>query len=284
MFTTCPNCARQYRIRAGQISAAAGEVRCGYCGEQFNSLGRLSDELLPIADQSYIDSSEAAAGQTADIKEEGLSRVNTDILGPEPQFEIPESDPATVPGINLSKVSREGESSVNIPEILLEDKPAPRNLLASVLWGVGVFLLIILVSAQLAWFNRDYILQQYPELIPLAEQLCEQYNCKLYRHRHISAIRLLNRDVRLHPLYSDTLLINASMANTSEKIQPFPHIQFTLFDTNGGLVAFREFIPGEYLDDSIEINKGMHPDQPVHFALEVTGPTEGAVSFEFRFL
>jgi hypothetical protein len=50
------------------------------------------------------------------------------------------------------------------------------------------------------------------------------------------------------------------------------------------MIASRQFTPEEYLDNSIIIKEGMSPKQPVHFVLEVTGPTEGAVSFEFRFL
>jgi hypothetical protein len=50
------------------------------------------------------------------------------------------------------------------------------------------------------------------------------------------------------------------------------------------MLASRQFNPQEYLDNSIIMNKGMIPNQPVHFVLEVTGPAEGAVSFEFRFL
>ena len=58
MYTTCPSCVRQYRIRAKQLSIAAGVVRCGYCGEQFNALVRLSDEplLLPEIEPETIGS------------------------------------------------------------------------------------------------------------------------------------------------------------------------------------------------------------------------------------
>ncbi|MCZ6803717.1 MAG: hypothetical protein O7D86_07265 [Proteobacteria bacterium] len=49
-------------------------------------------------------------------------------------------------------------------------------------------------------------------------------------------------------------------------------------------LGFREFVPDDYLDDSIEIDEGMPVGSPVHFVLEVTGSTAGAVSFEFRFL
>ena len=95
---------------------------------------------------------------------------------------------------------------------------------------------------------------------------------------------MLNRDVRNHPLYEGSLLVNATMANKSETIQPFPLIQLALFNPGGDVIGYREFKPEEYLDDSINIPAGMMPESPIHFVLEVGGPTEGAVSFEFHFL
>ena len=95
---------------------------------------------------------------------------------------------------------------------------------------------------------------------------------------------MVNRDVRDHPRYSDALLVNATISNRSAEVQPFPVVQLSLFDTAGRIIGARRFTPEEYLDESIDMERGMLPDKPVHIVLEVTGPTEGAVSFEFRFL
>ena len=88
----------------------------------------------------------------------------------------------------------------------------------------------------------------------------------------------------MHPQYDDTLLVNATISNRSGRVQPYPRIQLALFDTNGRVIASRKFKPEEYLDNSINIEDGMPVEQPVHFVLELTGPTRTAVSFEFRFL
>jgi hypothetical protein len=106
----------------------------------------------------------------------------------------------------------------------------------------------------------------------------------VHRWRAPGAITLLNRDVRVHPVYQGVLLINATLINHAEHVQPFPDIQLALYDTDGRMTAFRQFTPGEYLDSSIPISAGMTPGLPVHIVLEVTGPTRDAVSFEFRFL
>ena len=295
MYTTCPSCARQYRIRAEQLSVAEGEVRCGFCGEQFNALKLLSDEpLAGLAEVMLSAAPEDIQGsEFADVKIGEMEETPEELLEPEPQFDIPESIDSKLSGVDedenveevdLDEVNTVEEIPGDLPAVLLEGQQAPRNLFISLFWGIGSLLLTITVVTQLAWFNRDYILREYPEWLPEVKQVCEYFNCDLLRHRNINAIRLVNRDVRLHPVYSDTLLVNATISNHSVNIQPFPHIQLTLFDIGGEMVAFREFNPSEYLDNSITIEEGMKPNQPVHLVLEVAGPTENAVSFEFRFL
>ena len=151
-------------------------------------------------------------------------------------------------------------------------------------WTTATLVALVVIVAQLAWFNRDRVLLKYPEVLPYAKRLCAEFGCQLIRQKDVSKIKLVNRDVRLHPTYQDTLLVNAAMKNELSIRQPYPKVQLTLFDTSGSLLGHREFVPNDYLDSSIEIEKGMPIDSPVYFVLEVSGPTAGAVSFEFRFL
>lgn len=262
MFTSCPGCHRQFRVRAGQLSAARGTVRCGYCGKQFNAVERLTDKPLPAPKPA---------------PPEPLHET-----GPE----IPQPAENEVVAIESREETELDEPEFDIPEILREDLAGASRMStkARIFWSLGILVLLVVGAAQAAWFNRDLVLEQYPELRPWADMVCEKLQCEVIREYKTSDIKLLNRDVRLHPHYSDTLLVNATMANYATRIQPFPDIQFSLFDTNGKMIASRQFTPEEYLDNSMIIKDGMPPGQPVHFVLEVTGPTEGAVSFEFRFL
>lgn len=262
MFTNCPACNRQYRIRASQLSAAQGQVRCGYCGEQFNALERLSDKPVYIAP---VVSTETEMDATLEVIEEAFTAEHIEAT----EGENYEPDP---------------EPEFDIPEILRGEEIKVTSKASVFAWSVGTLLLLLIIVLQVAWFNRDYLLEKYPETKPWAQKICDRLQCELIRNHSISNIKLLNRDVRLHPHYSNTLLVNASMANQAGKIQPYPRIQFSLFDTSGKMIASRIFTPGEYLDNSIDIKKGMPSNQPVHFVLELTGPMDNAVSFEFGFL
>jgi predicted Zn finger-like uncharacterized protein len=44
MYTRCPACKTVFHLRAAQLSAAQGQVRCGDCGEIFQSLSFLYDD------------------------------------------------------------------------------------------------------------------------------------------------------------------------------------------------------------------------------------------------
>lgn len=167
---------------------------------------------------------------------------------------------------------------------ILSEEPTKRRWIPTLFWTSACFVGLIAITLQLAWFNRDLVSMKYPQVTPYIKQVCSELDCRILRHRDTQAIKLVNRDVRLHPNYQDTLLVNATMNNELSVHQPYPRVQLTLFDTSGALLGHRKFIPSDYLDESIDLDEGMPINIPVHFVLEVSGPTAGAVSFEFRFL
>ena len=44
MYTRCPSCHTVFHLHASQLTAARGQVRCGDCGEIFQSLDYLYDD------------------------------------------------------------------------------------------------------------------------------------------------------------------------------------------------------------------------------------------------
>ncbi len=308
MFTSCPNCQKQFRIQASQLSIADGQVKCGVCDHEFSALSRLSDVPLTLEQMNYEFDYEPEEKPEAELGEEPEFELfeqarPEDAYEKEIDPEAIDSEEAPPEEAKLEEVSSEEGNSKeasseeaddlrefpdeilgDIPDELREKPPAKRSLLATMCWGFGALLLLIIITTQLAWFNRDELLLRYPQLDPVARKICDRLQCEILRYKDISSIKLLNRDVRNHPLYEGSLLVNATMANKSETIQPFPLIQLALFNPGGDVIGYREFKPEEYLDDSINIPAGMMPESPIHFVLEVGGPTEGAVSFDFHFL
>ncbi len=317
MFTVCPGCHRQFRLYAEHIAAAAGQVRCGYCQTQFNALERLYDQPLTpeqqaalaaqkpaqdephftIPDQADVElvpeSDLAAAIPVAEAADQAQPASLDDhepdsVDDEEVVIDLSDEEDAAEHGqIQTGATDADGTK----PRFQFDDDDtefdevtddAGRRVAS--LWSVGVLSVLLILALQLAWFQRDRVLQDYPQLRPYVQQLCDRLDCNVIRGRDTGAISLLNRDVRLHPAYQDTLLVNATMQNQLRVRQPYPQVQLTLYDTAGELIGYREFAPTDYLDASIDIDKGMPVTSPVHFVLEVVGSLDEAVSFEFRFL
>jgi hypothetical protein len=307
------------------LSAAEGEVKCGFCGRQFNALNRLRDQPLdqgeisalvkeqqesPVKGKIEIENdrqpSEADENvPTSDVIEHVSESFNLidDNFDEEPEFQIEgelsskETAELTDSDINSNVTQAyeidepldqelivDDKQLEDIPDILLEDKKAKSGFASRLFFAILALVLLGVVGGQAAWFQRDKLISDYPELIPIVVNLCSRFDCDVIRFRDVNAIELINRDVREHPRYEKALLVNATMSNQSPTRQAFPNIRLSLFDTEGALIGHRIFAATEYLDDSIDLIYGMSPGIPVHFVLEVTGDTEGAVSFEFDFL
>ena len=279
MYTDCPSCTRQFHIYSQQLSAAEGMVQCGFCGKQFNSLERLYD----------VPQSEGIYGQK-DVKDSKIAE--------EPKFFIPDVTSETGLQADEEQSHRPQQTDVEVSESedslthnqlaidmgLLETVRSRLGRMSSVMWSLGFIVMMAVLAAQAVWFNRDYLLSKYPQFLPYAMQLCEHLQCNLIRKTSLSSIVLVNRDVRDHPRYKDALLVNATMENKSERIQPYPKVLLTLFDSQGTLIGYRQFSPKEYLDQSINMEEEMMPNKPLHLVFELTMSTEEAVSFEIQFI
>lgn len=187
--------------------------------------------------------------------------------------------------------NQQHDEIVEIDEPILHD-PYPAEFLEeehtpgvfSILFWRGLALLLLLIAAlQFVWYQRDILISDYPQTVSYLKKACDLIGCSIHREQDFSKIKLTSRDVRLHPGYQDSLLVNAVMMNQAETMMPYPNIQLSLFDTNGMMVSYRQFAPEEYLDKNINIAAGMKTQSPVHFVLELAGHVESAVSFEFDF-
>lgn len=149
-------------------------------------------------------------------------------------------------------------------------------------WAGAGLLALLALLAQLVWFNRDPILLAYPEWLPYAQKICQRLNCSVTRRHNARAIRLIERDVRRHPRYEDSLLARATMLNELAMPQPYPRVQLTLFDTAGALLGYRNFFPADYLAGGLDPVRGMPVNTPVPFEFAISGPSAAVISFEFR--
>ncbi len=307
MFTDCPSCERLFRIRAAQLKAADGWVRCGYCAETFYALERLHDAPVKQAPPAHSDTEQKSAPakptqQPDDVIVEQQDEAQAEAAAAQqdqPPLAGAEPEHAPAPGVQLADEATEPQQEATEAETADagQDRELPAELSPALdyeaekttasssrfIWAGMIILLSMIALAQVAWFNRDCLLREYPALTLWAERLCERLQCDVIRFRDLSAIKLLNREVRLHPRFRDALLVRATLVNQAEYIQRYPQIELVIYATNGQVISQGRFKPAGYLGLAANPAAGMPPGMPIHFVLELAGAAQQAVSFEFQF-
>ena len=287
MLTLCPHCKTVYRVQAPQLGVARGFVECGACDRVFNALDHLADEPAPVPAASAAPApatvteipDEAAFDDDDDGPHVGAAGLNDIVVAdaepPMPRIELATPDPAISLAID------------DAPSVLrddLERLAARERHRGRWAWTLLALLLLAVLVAQTAWHWRADLLAQFPQFRPQAEQLCARIGCRLEQPAAVADIELIARDVRDHPQYAKTLLVNATLLNRGRTAAAYPVIQLGVYDRTGVVVGVRRFKPQEYLDRSIDIEAGMPAGRSVYIVLEIAGVGDRADSFEFLFL
>lgn len=291
MLTRCPECRSVYRIRARDLRAARGRVRCGGCGAKFDALASLRDddetERSPLLTErvAEVEARDAAQAPTGVAAGAGAKTVATQTAGPAeddtvPPFGPPDGAPAQE-DVAL-RVLLEAPRDEPPPLGLEAEAHAPRRS-ARLLWGAVAALLALALGAQAVWYFRDGLMARYPGTRAWLEQACSVLGCEVGARRAVQRLRLESRDVREHPRYRDALLVNATLVNRARFTQPYPLLELSLYDVGGELLARRRFRPEEYLGGTLDASAGMPPGMPVYVVLELVGGT-GAAGFEIALL
>jgi len=294
MLTLCPHCKTVFRVHAPQLAAARGFVECGACDRVFNALDHLVDEPAPApAPQEIVPeilpptlpSTATSSGAVSDDEgpRVGVAALDDVIIAeaepPMPRIALVEPD--------LSPVSKLEDELDDTPSVLREDLArlaAHERRRGRFAWGLLALLLMLGLAAQAAWYWRGELLERFPQALPHAAQLCERIGCRLEEPVGVDDVELIARDVRDHPQYAKTLLVNATLQNRGTRSAKFPVIQLGVYDSTGVAVGVRRFTPSEYLDRSIDIDAGMPAGSRIYIVLEIAGVGDRADSFEFLFL
>ncbi len=300
MFTDCPSCERLFRIRAAQLKAADGWVRCGYCAETFYALDRLYDAPVkpPPPDLTPEEAAPGlpSAGAETEQGEEQAARQQEQPTPEDTGEEQPAVQDRQIHGqdeITAGQQDATGNTTADVvedraaldelPPVLAGDDDGTARSYSRVIWSGLIVILLLIALAQLAWFNRDWLLREYPQLTPWAEKFCERQQCDVIRFRDVSAIKLVSRDVRSHPRYRNAVLVSATIVNHAPLIQPYPGIELVIYDTTGQVISRGSFTADEYLEPGSNPAAGMPPGMEVHLDLELAGTLPQAAGFEFRF-
>lgn len=276
MYTRCPHCSTFFAVNADQLGAANGRVRCGSCLSIFDGLKHLTERpTRNITDGGEHATPAAPSNHAGD--DAWRAQVDPDAFDSESPGNAP-------PTLGEEKAVQDDQ----IPEVIREDlaraEAEHHGRRKTFVLTVVALVLLLALALQYAWFRPAEVLSGYPQARPWLETFCAFTGCRIPDRRDPSKIQMLARDVRVHPGYEGALLVSATLVNAAAHAQPYPRLQFSVFNVNGQTIASRIFEPEEYLSADLDPKGNMSPGKPLQIAVELVAPEEAAISYEFRFL
>ncbi len=251
MYTQCEHCKAIFRVNMREITVAKGKLRCGECDGVFNATDTLST-TLPLSFNELAEQDIIEEIQPANIEEDTLgSHAGERVLQSAPiEISVETSTPKEAEIQPKTKIEP-------VPELKPKEKSGLKWLL------VVALLLLTALAGQVLYNNKHYFTGT-----PLHEP---------------DKIQMLNHNIFAHPNESGALLISALIENSANHAQPYPALELRLEDSQSKLVAFRRFMPKEYLlnyskDDLIP------PNTPISLKLKIKDPGDNATRFQFKFL
>ena len=261
MYTYCPNCLAIFQITSEHIDKAGGQTRCSECRQVYRAADYLFDDLATV--HKAIEGRQATGGDQP-----------REVMGRYAPLNIPARE---TPGWEATTEAR--------PKGRLHSESWHKRTVSMGDIGSGILigLLVLLLGLQWVYFKRG-LLAADAGLRPAMERFCAVLHCGLPMRVDLDQISILERDVRKHPAVEDALLINVTIENRADFIQPYPLLEVRFTDKAGNAVAMRRFAPAEYLGKGIDPESGMSPQSTAQVLLEVMDPGTEAVSFQFGFL
>lgn len=308
MFTRCQHCNTWFRIGSADVRAAHGQVRCGFCGEEFNALKTLCDTLPADAGKvgdppagQFQAGYEADASAPVEATESGLPADAEDA--------VPEVEPADagVPGIEAVTTPAEPAPPGDAEAIASVVEPPPTDVAASsavaeraglhrrhgkpprptprpprrwgaaLAWGFGCLILLFGLATQAVLYEHE-ALRANPVTRSAIEGLYAAFGHPLPPRRDLAALTISQAEVTSAPDAAGALLVTAALTNRADFAQPYPLLRVSLTNRFGNVIGQGMFMPRDYLPQVPKTALPAGETQAVR--LRIVDPGTAAVGFK----
>ena len=244
LIASCPFCGTSFRVRPEQLAAHYGDVRCGRCGDVFNA----NEHLAEVEEVSSIAVEEQRPGplsESGNLEEPGSQIVAEPPVplpdaiveaAPEPQHEIPETQPA--------------------PRLTSSSSVQPKALPSWSMWPITL-LLILAALGQTVYYTRTEIAASLPQSRPFLEKACAFLSCAVELPQRANLLSIEDTDLQEDPEHQGVYVLTCNLINGADFPQAYPSLELTLTDLYGKAVLRRVLSPEEYLPESVSKDGGL---------------------------
>jgi len=293
MITHCPSCHTHFRVRAEQLAARSGYVRCGKCSRIFHALDHRIEEIVPAAAPRAAPKLEASHADTAAADQ----RPGTSIT-PAVGIGAAAGEPTSPTGAGVPAETI--ETAATTPEIALPTpaKPnteaapgasafdfGPGGAAASAKavrrwpWLLGALLLLLTLFAQTAYYYRSAIIVLFPEVKPYATALCASLGCDLPLPRRIDMMSIEASDLQADTTNPSVMVLSATIKNRAVFNQQHPLLELTLTDAQEQPVVRRVLAPRDYLGKAVNAQAGLAANTEIAVKVYIEGSQVKATGY-----
>lgn len=285
MKTRCPHCDTLYDIDEATLASANYTAVCCQCHQVF-SAEKPGGAKEPVATPQDAGKQGAPLTRMDEIAE---TKIENSTLKPaEPgeddwafaQQKNTEEDHEPVPS-PATDVPEDFTSlaAAELPEYHFSQPQQPKNK-SSLMAVTGVLVLILLAAAQLAWINKQQLLE-HPQGRLLVQQFCDLAECAPEQKKATDKFTILHRDLQPSINHQHALSFTLSFTNDADFSQQLPWLQLSLLDHKDHLLAQRSFSPDEYLYPAISNGLSMKPEEIVNVELLLQDLDASGFKLEF---
>jgi predicted Zn finger-like uncharacterized protein len=255
--TQCPACSTRFKVTTEQLAAHDGMVRCGRCDHVFDAAahfhnGDPSPQLdLPIGD---ISPSPEFISTIRDSAQEASDTSVAEVIANEPEAPLHHFRLPVEEDIPLAEVGDSGKSSSKT---------------ARWPWITGSSLLLLILLAQVLYFQRVEIAARLPGLKPLLTAYCDLLQCSIPLPKKAELMSIESSDLEADPQLEKVITLNALLHNRAPYTQAYPSLELSLTDLEDRVVARRTFTPSEYLKTVEDEKKGFAANREIIIKLRL---------------
>ena len=265
-YTRCPGCHTVFRVKPQQLAMREGQVRCGHCKTVFDGIAEQISLAPHTRSQERDDAyDEAAQGPpTVTLRNaHALHPVHAERADANP----PEQPP---PKEEISEIAYE--------ERFAWAKPNKPRRSSSALLGMAIPVLVVALVAQLLFHYRDAVAARWPATKPALTRVCDLAGCSIKPLRDL-AMQYLSidaSDLQADPAHRGLLVLTANVRSHADWPLAFPHLEFTLTDTNNATVVRRVMVPSDYAGGASDLAKGIPPngEVPIKLFIDASASTQ----------
>lgn len=147
------------------------------------------------------------------------------------------------------------------------------------LWSMGAIACLLLLSAQIYFFEKDR-LSQNPKARPFLQNVCQRLNCTLPEYRKLDDFEVMYGAFKLTEDHHYEF--QAVISNQAKFRQRYPDIQLNLLSFSGENFARRVFVPKEYLGGNAE--EFIEAGKTVEISMKIAAPAQKVGGYTFELI